>query len=289
MSASGYLQRLAAYARLARLHRPIGWLLLMWPTLWAVWMAADGRPEPRLVAIFVLGVLAMRSAGCIVNDILDRRFDAEVKRTADRPLVTGEVSLNEALLALLAFLAAAAILALQLNLLALKLAVVGLAVAAIYPLMKRVTYYPQLILGVAFSWGIPMGYAATLGSVPREAWLLVIANIFWTVAYDTEYAMVDRDDDLRIGVKSTAILFEELDRHIIGILYGLFVLTLLLVAHHAGLGVPFMLATFVAIGLGVRQQQLIHDREREGCFKAFKSNNWVGASIFAGIVLDYLV
>ncbi len=287
MPASSILHRLTDYARLARMHRPVGWLLLMWPTLWAVWIAADGTPQARIVVIFVLGVISMRSAGCVINDIFDRRFDGEVQRTADRPLVTGAVTVPEALGVLAFFLVLSLLLVLQLNALTIRLAFVGVLVAGTYPLMKRVTYYPQLVLGVAFSWGIPMAFAATLGEVPREAWLLFIANLLWTVVYDTEYAMVDRDDDLRIGVKSTAILFEESDRLIIGILQVLFIMTLLLMAHHAGLGVPFMLGTFVAAGLSVHQQQLIRERRREDCFRAFKNNNWVGMAVFAGLLLDY--
>jgi len=282
-------ERLSRYAVLTRLHRPIGWLLLLWPTLWALWLAADGRPQPALVAIFTAGVVVMRSAGCVINDLADRRFDGAVARTRERPLVTGAVALGEALALALVLLAIALALVLQLNALTIKLAGAGLAWAIVYPFMKRYTYFPQVFLGFAFGWGIPMAFAATTGEVPRLAWLVFVANMIWVLVYDTLYAMVDRDDDLRIGVKSTAILFEDADRVIIGALQALLILALLLIGNQVGRGVPYLLGILVAAGLFVYQQMLIRDRAREHCFRAFLNNNWVGLAIFAGLATDYLV
>lgn len=281
--------RLAAYASLMRLDRPIGWLLLLWPTLWALWIAGAGSPDPKVVAIFVAGVIVMRSAGCVVNDLADRRFDGHVERTRGRPLVTGAVSVREALGLVAGLVALAALLVLQLNRLTVLLAVAGLGWAAIYPFMKRYTYLPQVFLGVAFGWGIPMAFAALTGEIPRLAWLLFVTNIVWVLIYDTEYAMVDREDDRRIGVKSTALLFEEADRPILAGMQGLLVLALLLVGQQAERGVPYLLGVLVAAFSCLYQQLLVRERARADCFRAFRSNNWLGAGVFAGLAIDYLV
>jgi 4-hydroxybenzoate polyprenyltransferase len=280
-------ERCWAYIRLMRLHRPIGSFLLLWPTLWALWLAADGHPTPKLFVIFVIGVFIMRSAGCIMNDFADRRFDPHVKRTRERPLATGEVNIYEALVLFVLLGVLAFALVLTLNLLTIGLSIIGLVLAMSYPFMKRYTYLPQPYLGLAFGWGIPMAYAAATGSVPTVAWLIFIANIIWSTAYDTMYAMVDRPDDLKIGVKSTAILFGELDRVIIGMLQGLLLLTLLLVGHRLDLSGAYYAGLAFAAGFAVYQQYLIRNRDPQRCFQAFLNNNWFGAAVFAGILLHY--
>lgn len=287
--AIGLGERLRRYALLTRQHRPVGWLLLLWPTLWALWLAGEGRPDPVIVAIFVAGVIVMRSAGCAINDLADRRIDGAVERTAGRPLVTGLVSPAEAVAVALVLLGIALVLVLQLNRLTVELACAGVFWALLYPFMKRYTWFPQVFLGFAFGWGIPMAFAALTGEVPRLGWLVFVANMVWVLIYDTLYAMVDRDDDLRIGVKSTAILFESADRVLIGVLQGLLVLALLLVGSQAGRGVPYLLGVLAAAGLSVYQQVLIRERKREQCFRAFMNNNWLGAAVFAGLLADYLV
>lgn len=281
------LERGWAYLRLMRLHRPIGSFLLLWPTLWALWLAADGHPSPKLFVIFVLGVFIMRSAGCIMNDFADRNFDPHVARTRERPLATREVTIREAmvLFVLLGILAFA--LVLMLNWLSFVLAVIGLALAVSYPFMKRYTYLPQPYLGLAFGWGIPMAYAAVTGGVPSVAWLIFIANIIWSTVYDTLYAMVDRGDDLKIGVKSTAILFGDLDRLIVGILQVLLLLTLVLVGHRLQLGGAYYAGLLCALLFAVYEQYLIRNRNPQRCFQAFLNNNWFGAAVFAGILLHY--
>lgn len=282
------LRRVGAYARLMRLHRPIGAFLLLWPTLWALWLACHGRPTPKLFAIFVAGTFVMRAAGCIINDYADRGFDPHVTRTRERPLATGEVSVYEALVlfALLGLIAFG--LVLTLNMLCLELAIVGLALAVSYPFMKRYTYMPQPYLGLAFGWGIPMAYAAATGQVPGEAWLIFIANILWATVYDTLYAMVDRRDDLKIGIKSTAILFGDMDRTIIGVLQALLVLNLVLVGTRLQLGAAYFIGLGFATCFALYQQYLIRKREPEKCFQAFLNNNWFGAAVFSGILLNYV-
>lgn len=275
------------YARLMRIDRPIGALLLMWPTLWALWIAGSGRPSPGIVIIFLVGVFLMRSAGCVINDYADRDIDAHVKRTQSRPLAAGLVSRKEALQLFVLLLTISFLLVLLLNTLTVLLAFVGAGLAALYPFMKRHTYLPQVHLGLAFSWSIPMAFAAQTGSVPELAWLLFIANLLWVVVYDTIYAMVDRDDDIRIGVKSTAILFGDADRLIIGITQLLMLVALAFVANKAELGTGFYLGITVAGGLMLYHQYLIYKRRRDDCFRAFVHNNWVGAAVFVGIVLDY--
>jgi 4-hydroxybenzoate polyprenyltransferase len=280
------LSTVMAYARLMRLDRPVGTLLLLWPTLAALWMAADGLPPIDLIVIFAIGTFLMRAAGCVVNDYADRDFDPDVARTANRPLATGAVTSNAALAAffVLAFLALT--LLLYLNPLTRWLAVAGLGIAVAYPFMTRWTYLPQVVLGAAFSWGIVMAFAAVQNIVPEPAWLLFLASVLWIVAYDTMYAMVDREDDLRVGIKSTAILFGEADRLMIGLLQTGTVITLVLVGQQLGYKGYYFWGIAAAVGLLCYQQYLIRDRSREGCFRAFANNVWVGFALFVGVVLE---
>ncbi len=282
-------RRLPHYARLMRLHRPIGILLLLWPTLWALWIAGAGRPGPKLLVAFALGAVLMRSAGCVINDYADRGFDGRVERTRDRPLVAGTVRPAEALWLFVVLLSAAFLLVLSMNALTVRLALVGAVLAASYPFTKRYTYLPQVHLGLAFGWAVPMAFAAQTGAVPKVAWLLLIATLLWAVVYDTMYAMVDRDDDLRIGVKSTAILFAEHDRAVIGAIQCLLLVDLVLVGNEADLGLVYRLGLSVAAGLALYQQYLIRARTREGCFRAFLNNGWFGGVVFFAIAGDYLV
>ncbi len=288
---SRLLQRLPEhwwpYIQLMRLDKPIGIYLLLWPTLWGLWIAGQGKPGAGLVVLFVLGVVWMRSAGCVINDMLDARFDRHVARTCQRPLAAGVLNRRQAFYTLLALLALAASLLLFLPPAALKLVPAALFMALTYPLMKRYTYLPQVYLGAAFGLGIPMAFAAQSGTIPPLAWLLFAANILWVVAYDTEYAMVDREDDLKIGVKSTAILFDDLDRQAIGLLQLLFLWAMWLVGNQAHLDLFYRLGLLFAALLFLWQQWLIRKREGPGCFRAFLHNHWVGLVIFAGIVLDY--
>ncbi len=281
-------QRLWDYARLARLDRPVGNFLLLWPTLWALWIAAEGFPDPLVLSVFVLGVLVMRAAGCVINDYADRNIDLHVKRTKERPLTAGRISSKEALLlfALLGLLAFG--LVLLLNTLTIMLACVGIVLAATYPFMKRYTYLPQVHLGAAFGWAVPMAFAAQTGAVPPIAWLLFIATVLWATIYDTQYAMVDRDDDLKIGVKSTAILFGEHDRLIIGMLQALMLVTLALIGQRLELGAVYYLSLVAGALLFGYQQYLTWNRERDACFKAFLNNVQFGGVVFLGILLHYL-
>jgi len=279
--------RATQYVRLARLDRPIGNFLLLWPTLWALWIAAEGVPDPRILVIFVLGVLVMRAAGCVINDFADRKVDGHVKRTRGRPMALGLVSAPEALglftvLCLLAFG-----LVLLTNPLTISLSVVGVLLAASYPFMKRYTHLPQVHLGAAFGWAVPMAFAAQTGTVPPVAWLVFTATVLWATVYDTQYAMVDRDDDLNIGVKSTAILFGDLDRHMIGLLQVLLLLALVMIGQRGGLGTAYFLSLMLAAGLFGWQQWLIRGRERDACFRAFLNNNIVGGVVFLGVALSY--
>ena len=280
-------QQLPHYARLMRLDRPIGTYLLLWPTLWALWIAAQGLPDWDLLIIFTLGVYSMRAAGCVINDFADRKIDGHVERTKARPLATGAVTASEAIglfivLGLLSFG-----LVLMTNALTIILSLGGILLAFMYPFMKRYTHLPQVVLGAAFSWAIPMAYAAQTNSVPVEAWLLFAAKLLWTVAYDTQYAMVDRNDDVKIGVKSTAILFGELDRHIIALLQLLTLCALVLTGLYQSLGVFYYLGLAVAAALFLYQGRLTWSRSREGCFKAFLNNHWLGLAVLTGIILDY--
>lgn len=279
--------KLSIYYQLMRLDRPIGILLLLWPTVMALWIAAEGVPDLVVLTVFIMGVVIMRSAGCVINDYADRDVDGLVLRTMNRPLAIGSVKAKEALilfagLALIAFL-----LVLLLNTLTIYLSVVGLLLAVIYPFMKRYTYLPQIVLGMAFGWAIPMAFAAQTGTVPAVAWLLFLANIIWATIYDTFYAMVDRDDDLLAGIKSTAILFGDDDKVIIGILQLLFIAIMVLIGGQLELSFSFYFAVIVVACLFVYQQKRIRNRERAQCLHAFLSNNWVGAALFFGIVVHY--
>lgn len=269
---------------LMRLDRPIGTLLLLWPTLWALWLAAGGMPRWDNLLVFCLGVVVMRSAGCVINDIADRHFDGQVKRTAARPLATGQLPVRGALLLFGGLLLAALLLVLTRNQLTIELSLVAVVLAACYPFMKRITHLPQLVLGAAFSWAIPMAFAAEQGAVPVIAWWLFAANVLWTVAYDTLYAMVDRDDDERIGVRSTARLFGRGDRLAVALLQLATLACLLVVGQLADLGWPFRLALIAAGGLFAHQQWMVRDRDRDSCFRAFLANNRVGALIFLAIL-----
>lgn len=281
------LDTLGEFARLMRLDRPIGTWLLMWPTLWALWISGRGKPDPHVFVIFVVGVVLMRSAGCVINDYADRAFDPHVERTKDRPIAAGRITPQEALVlfAVLAFTALA--LALQLNKLTLLYAVVGAFLAISYPFIKRMWSIPQLYLGLAFGWGIPMAFAAQLEHVPRVAWLLFVANVLWVTVYDTMYAMVDRDDDLRIGVRSTAILFGDSDRHIIALLQALTLISLVLVGHIMRMGGWYWFGLFIGACLFARQLWWIRHRDRAACFHAFLDNRHFGTAIFVGILLNY--
>lgn len=276
------------YIQLTRMDKPIGTLLLLWPTLWALWIAAEGLPKLDVLLVFTLGVILMRAAGCVINDFADRRVDGHVKRTENRPLAAGRISSRAALtfffgLTLLAFL-----LVLTMNTLTIMLSFVAVALAACYPFMKRYTHLPQVVLGMAFGWAIPMGFAAQLDTVPSYAWLLFLANILWTVAYDTLYAMVDRDDDLQIGIKSTAILFAEKDKLIVGLLQLSSLLCLSVLGWLLVLPSVYFVGLTIVAGLFVYQQTLIVERERDACFRAFLHNNYVGMIIFASLFLSYL-
>ncbi|MEQ8231117.1 MAG: 4-hydroxybenzoate octaprenyltransferase [Gammaproteobacteria bacterium] len=278
--------RLALYARLTRLHKPIGTLLLLWPTLWALWLAAGGVPRLDVLAIFVAGTLLMRSAGCVINDYADRHFDGHVERTRERPLATGAVSEREALVLFAVLVTLAAALVLLTNRLTILLAFGGVALAVTYPFAKRHTHLPQVHLGAAFGWAVPMAFAAQLDALPPLAWLTFCATLLWAVIYDTEYAMVDRDDDLRIGIKSTAILFGRHDRLVIGVLQVIMLLNLALIGQAAALGWPWYGGIAIAAALFGYQQWLMRERARRACFAAFMNNNWVGGIIFAGLVLS---
>jgi 4-hydroxybenzoate polyprenyltransferase len=276
----------SALLRLIRWDRPIGSLLLLWPTLWALWIAADGIPDPKLLVIFSIGTVLMRSAGCIINDLADRDFDGGVTRTRNRPLVTGEVTVPEAVAFFLCLGLAAFALVLMTNLLTILLSLPAMALAASYPLMKRFTHLPQVVLGLAFSWSIPMAFAAQRGELPPALWLLFTGNLLWTVVYDTKYAMVDRKDDLVVGIKSTAILFGESDRAVIAVLQVLCLAALALAGRQFGLGLPYYLSLLVVAGLFVFHLYLIRERDEAACFRAFTHNSWVGFAVFIGIVLS---
>lgn len=276
-----------ALLQLIRFDKPIGTLLLLWPTWWALWIAAGGLPALDLFIIFTLGTFLMRSAGCVINDLADRHWDGAVDRTSKRPLVTGSVTVKEARILFLALLAASFVLVLFTNTLTIKLSFAAVALASTYPFMKRYTHLPQIVLGAAFSWGIPMAFAAQSDSLPPALWLIYFGNLLWTIAYDTKYAMVDRDDDLLVGIKSAAILFGRHDRLIIGISQVAFLALMIIAGLQFGLGPIYYLGLACAAALCVYHQYLIRDRSPAACFKAFLHNNWVGAVIFAGIALDY--
>ena len=277
------------FIQLTRMDKPIGIYLLLWPTLWALWVAAKGVPSLGNLLIFVLGVVLTRAAGCVINDFADRKVDGHVKRTEQRPMASGKISSKEALVFFALLMGVSFLLVLCTNAPTIWLSFGALALAATYPFMKRYTYYPQVVLGAAFSWGIPMAFTAETGSLPAAAWLLYIANLLWTVAYDTYYAMTDREDDLKIGVKSTAILFGDADRVIILSLQGLALGCLLLAGSHFELGGWFHLGLLAAAGCFVWEFWYTRDRDPQRCFKAFLRNHWAGLAIFVGIVLNYAV
>ena len=281
-----FSERLDAYERLMRLHQPIGALLLLWPALWSLWLARRAIPEPDVLLIFLLGVILMRSAGCVINDCADRRFDPHVERTRDRPLAAGIVTLREALALAVALLLVAFVLVLLLNWLTVMLAFAGVAITVIYPFLKRHFVFPQAWLGVAFSFSIPMAYAAQLGYIPLAGWALMGATFFWIIAYDTEYAMVDRNDDLKLGLKSSAIVLGRFDVAGVMIAHALFLAILTAVGRWQRLDGYYFTGLAVATGLILYQYWLIRGRDRSRCFRAFRNNNWVGLAVFAGLALD---
>ncbi|MGQ8776854.1 4-hydroxybenzoate octaprenyltransferase [Serratia sp. NA_112.1] len=276
-----------AYSHLMRINKPIGTLLLLWPTLWALWIAGQGVPSLSILVVFVAGVFMMRAAGCVVNDYADRAVDGHVKRTATRPMPSGRVSEKEAKVLFVVLVLVSFGLVLTLNAMTIWLSLAALALAWAYPFMKRVTHLPQFVLGAAFGWGIPMAYAAVSESLPLSCWVLLLANICWTVAYDTLYAMVDRDDDLKIGIKSTAILFGRYDKLIVGLLQFATLLLLLWVGYLTQMSGAFYWSLLLAGALFIHQQKQIATRERDACFKAFMDNNYVGLVLFIGIALSY--
>jgi 4-hydroxybenzoate polyprenyltransferase len=280
-------ERLVQYAYLIRLHKPIGSLLLLWPTLWALWFASQGHPSWEHVAIFSLGTLLMRSAGCAVNDYADREFDRHVKRTENRPLTAGKISGKETLLVAGVLALIAFCLVLQLNLLTIQLSFAALAIAIFYPFTKRFFAMPQAILGIAFGFGIPMSYAAVQGTVPWQAWLMLLGNVFWAIAYDTAYAMVDRDDDVKIGIKTSAITFGKYEVTAIVICYALFLLIMACLAVIENLNLWFWLGWSVAVACALYHYTLVKTRDRIKCFAAFNHNHWLGTALFAGVILAY--
>jgi 4-hydroxybenzoate polyprenyltransferase len=279
--------RLTLYIQLTRLHKPIGILLLLWPTLWAIWLASNGHPSLLILVIFTLGTLLMRSAGCVINDYADRDIDKHVKRTQNRPITSGRVSSREALTLAAGLAGAAGLLILPLNQLTLWLAIPAVFLAASYPYTKRFFAIPQAYLGIAFGFGILMAYAATLGAVPPVAWVLLLANVLWAIAYDTEYAMVDRDDDIHLGIHSSALFLGKYDVLAVMCCYALTIILLAVAGNMSGLGSPYYLGLLVAGGIAAHHYTLIKSRQREQCFAAFLHNNWFGAAVFAGIALDF--
>jgi len=282
-----FAERINAYEKLIRLDKPIGILLLLWPTLWGLWLSSRGRPDWAIVSIFVVGTVLMRSAGCAINDYADRDFDGRVERTRERPLATGTIKPIEALMVAVALILASFALVVQLNPLTIKLSLAAVIIAVIYPFTKRFFAVPQAILGVAFGFGIPMAFAAQLGQVPWGAWVLLAANVFWAIAYDTEYAMVDREDDLKIGVRTSAITFGRYDVALVMISHGIFLLLMLWVGRLFRPGWYFYLGLAVAAGLAALQYRMIRDRDPASCFRAFQHNNWIGAAIFAGFFASF--
>ena len=281
------LDRALQYAILARLNKPIGIFILLWPALWAVWLASDGKPDLLVLTVFCLGVVLMRSAGCVINDYADRDFDPHVERTKLRPIASGKVQSKEALVLFVSLCLCAFGLVLLLNAYTIALSFVGAFLAASYPFTKRYTNLPQAYLGIAFGWAVPMAFAAQLNHIPAVAWVLYLAVMLWALVYDTMYAMVDKDDDLKIGVKSTAILFGTYDRQIMAVLQVIILGLLVSVGLMKQLGWPYYLGLTVAAGLSIYQQRLIFHRDKQQCFKAFLNNNWFGLAVFAGLILDY--
>ncbi len=288
MNTRALMARLDAYEKLIRLDKPIGALLLLWPTLWGLWLSSFGHPDPRVVWIFVLGTFLMRSAGCAINDYADRGFDPHVARTRERPLATGVISPKEALWVAAVLAGVAFVLVLQLNRLTILLSMVAAFLAATYPFTKRFLALPQAYLGIAFGFGIPMAYAAHTGNLPPVAWLLLLGNVFWAMAYDTEYAMVDRDDDRKIGIKTSALLFGRWDVALVMLFHLLFFAVLAVVGRMYQLGLPYFGALGLAAVLAASQYFMIRDRSRDGCFRAFRHNNLVGGVVFAGVLAESL-
>ena len=282
-----FYRRAPDFWQLMRMHRPIGFLLLLWPTLWCLWIAGEGTPSIANVVIFVLGTLCMRAAGCCINDYADRNFDGKVKRTAQRPLVSGRILPSEALRCCAALCVVSFLLVLLTNTLTIMMSVGGLALALVYPFMKRHTHMAQVVLGAAFSWGGMMAFTAEAGTLPPEAWLLYVGNVLWTVVYDTEYAMVDRDDDIRIGIRTSAITFGRYDVLMVMLSYAAMLLVLGYVGYQLGMGWPYYAGLLLALAIAGYHYTLIRTRTREGCFRAFNHNNWLGAAVFAGIAGEY--
>lgn len=286
-SLAKFQQAITPYIELTRLNRPIGIYLLLWPTFWALWIAAKGMPDLSILVIFTLGVILMRSAGCVINDYADRNVDGHVARTLARPLVIGTATSKQALILFFALLAISFILVLFTNTLTIQLSFAGAALAAIYPFMKRHTHLPQIFLGAAFSWAIPMAFAAQAGELPKYLWLIYIANLSWTVAYDTMYAMVDREDDLKVGVKSTAVLFADADKLMIGILHAITLFCLFLLGSELSLNAFYYLGLLVAAAWMVYIHWLIRARDRAGCFAGFIKSHWAGVAVLLGIIAAY--
>lgn len=287
MNKNGLIEKINVYERLMRLDKPIGILLLMWPTLWALLLAGQGFPNGAIVLIFVTGVVLMRSAGCVMNDIADRHYDGHVERTKNRPLVNGEASVKEALLLAASLSLAAFILVCFLNKTTILLSIAALFLAATYPLTKRFLAIPQAYLGIAFGFGIPMAFAAVNNTIPPIAWWLLLANVCWAIAYDTEYAMVDRDDDRKLGIRSSALFFGRYDVMAIMGCYLVMLGIFTLIGIHLNLGIFYFAGVVVALGLIVKQYQLIKNRQQTHCFKAFLDNNWIGGAIFLGLAAEY--
>jgi 4-hydroxybenzoate polyprenyltransferase len=287
LAALRYARRVRDLIELARLHKPIGIWLLLWPVLWAVWIAGGSHPSPRILVIFVLGTVAMRSAGCVINDLADRDFDPFVKRTRDRPIASRRIAPSEAVVWFFALIGIALMLVLQLDPTTIRMSVLGAVLAVTYPLFKRFFPLPQFYLGVAFSWGIPMAFNAQTGAIARVAWIIFFAGIIWAAIYDTMYAMVDREDDLKIGLKSSAIVFGDMDKLIIAMLQALMLFALYLAGKNMEFGYWYNIGLVGAGGFFLYQQWLIRDRRPEGCFKAFLNNHYVGYSVFIGILLQY--
>ena len=282
------MDRIKQYWLLARFDRPIGILILLWPALWALWVASDGRPDLSVLTVICLGVVLMRAAGCVINDYADRAFDPHVERTKQRPIAAGMVTPKEALIVFIVLCLCAFGLVLLLNIYTIMLSFIAAFLAASYPFMKRYTQLPQAYLGIAFGWAVPMSFSAQINSIPVVAWVMYLAVVLWALVYDTMYAMVDKDDDLKIGIKSTAILFGDYDRHIMAILQLIIVGLLIFVGQMKQLSWPYYGGVLVAAGFSVYQQKLIYHREKAQCFKAFLNNNWFGVSVFVGLVIDYL-
>ncbi len=282
-----FLERLNAYEKLIRLDKPIGILLLLWPTLWALWLSSRGQPDWKIVWIFVLGTVLMRSAGCAINDYADRNFDGHVARTRERPLATGLIKPWEALVVAAVLALAAFALVLELNKQTIMLSVAALFIAATYPFIKRFFVLPQAYLGIAFGFGIPMAFAAQTGRVPEVSWLLLLANVFWALAYDTEYAMVDREDDRKIGIRTSAITFGRHDVTAVMICHAIFLLILAWIGWRYALGFYFFAGVLLAGGLAGAHYRMIRDRSAESCLRAFRHNNWIGATVFAGLLINF--